>query len=138
MTDPVTGGPEPDARTDLNQHNRRPPWIMTGPAKNGRIAAGVVAMWVLIAGALAGIGKLIMITRNGNGNLLDDHAIPHWFAAHRTPALNHWSQIASNLGATGHPHRQRRYVRRVPRHHPALATGALRRCGHVRRTGAHS
>jgi undecaprenyl-diphosphatase len=68
--------------------------------KNGRIAAGVVAMWVLIAGVLAGIGKLIMITRNGNGNLLDDHAIPHWFAAHRTPALNHWSQIASSLGAT--------------------------------------
>ena len=68
--------------------------------KNGRIAAGVVAMWVLIAGVLAGIGKLIMITRNGNGNLLGDHAIPHWFAAHRTPALNHWSQIASGLGAT--------------------------------------
>jgi undecaprenyl-diphosphatase len=68
--------------------------------KNGRIAAGVVALWVLIAGVLAGIGKLIMITHNGNGNLLGDHAIPHWFAAHRTPALNHWSQIASTLGAT--------------------------------------
>ena len=68
--------------------------------KNGRIAAGVVAMWVLIAGVLAGIGKLIMITRNGNGNLLGDHAIPHWFAAHRTTTLNHWSLFGSNLGAT--------------------------------------
>jgi undecaprenyl-diphosphatase len=68
--------------------------------KAGRIAAGVVVMWVLIVGVLTGIGKLIMINRNGNGNLLGDHTIPHWFAAHRTPALNHWSQIGSNLGAT--------------------------------------
>ena len=68
--------------------------------RSGRIAAGVAVAWVLIVGVLTGIGKLIMVTRNGNGNLLGDHAIPHWFAANRTPALNHWSQIASNLGAT--------------------------------------
>ena len=68
--------------------------------KAGPIAAGVVVMWVLIVGALTGIGKLIMITHNGNGNLLGDHAIPHWFAAQRTATLNHWSLIASNLGAT--------------------------------------
>ena len=66
----------------------------------GRIAAGVVVTWVLIVGALTGIGKLIMITHNGNGNLLGDRAIPHWFAAQRTATLNHWSLIASNLGAT--------------------------------------
>lgn len=65
-----------------------------------RIAAGVVVLWVLIVGALTGIGKLIMITHNGNGNLLGDHTIPHWFAAHRTPSLTHWSLIVSNLGAT--------------------------------------
>jgi undecaprenyl-diphosphatase len=68
--------------------------------KTGRIAAGVVLLWVVIVGALVGIGKLIMISHNGNGNLLGDHTIPHWFAAHRTSALNHWSLIASNLGAT--------------------------------------
>src|SRR5207237_2263254 len=51
-------------------------------------------------GVLTGIGKLIMKTHNGNGNLLGDRTITHWFAAHRTPALNHWSLIASNLGAT--------------------------------------
>jgi len=56
--------------------------------------------WVLIVGILTGIGKLIMISHNANGNLLGDHTIPHWFAAHRTPALNHWSQIGSSLGAT--------------------------------------
>jgi undecaprenyl-diphosphatase len=41
-----------------------------------------------------------MITGNGNGNLLGDRTIPHWFAAQRTATLNHWSLIASNLGAT--------------------------------------
>ena len=66
----------------------------------GRIAAGVVVIWVLIVGAITGIGKLIMITHNGNGNLLGDHTIPHWFAAQRTATLNHWSLIVSNLGAT--------------------------------------
>jgi undecaprenyl-diphosphatase len=66
----------------------------------GPIAAGVVVSWVLIVGALTGIGKLIMITHNGNGNLLGDHTIPHWFAAQRTATLNHWSLIASDLGAT--------------------------------------
>src|SRR5579862_8276027 len=66
----------------------------------GLIAAGVVGIWVLIVGALTGIGKLIMITHNANGNLLGDHTIPHWFAAHRTSTLNHLSLIASNLGAT--------------------------------------
>ena len=68
--------------------------------KYGRIAAGIVVIWALIVGVITGIGKLIMITRNANGNLLGDHAIPHWFAAQRTPALTHWSLIASNLGAT--------------------------------------
>jgi len=53
-----------------------------------------------LVGALTGIGKLIMLTHNGNGNLLGDRTIPHWFATHRSPALNHWSLIASNLGAT--------------------------------------
>ena len=75
--------------------NRRPPMDHDRARENGRIAAGIVALWVLIAGVLAGIGKLIMITSNGNGNLLGDYVIPHWFAAHRTPVLNHWSQIAS-------------------------------------------
>ena len=68
--------------------------------KNGRIAAEVLLAWLVIAAVLAGIGKLIMITHNGNGNLLGDHAIPHWFAGQRTPGLNHWSQFASTLGAT--------------------------------------
>jgi undecaprenyl-diphosphatase len=103
VTDPVTEGLEPEARTDLqpaepettmqdDRHDRA--------RKYGRIAAGIVVIWVLIVGVLTGIGKLLMITHNGNGNLLGDAAIPRWFAARRTPSLNHLSLIASNLGAT--------------------------------------
>jgi undecaprenyl-diphosphatase len=100
VTDPVTEGLEPEARTDLQPAEPETTMDHDRARRNGRTAAGVIVGWVLIVGALAGIGKLIMITRNGNGNLLGDHAIPHWFAAHRTPSLTHWSLIASNLGAT--------------------------------------
>jgi undecaprenyl-diphosphatase len=99
-TDPVTEGLEPEARADLQPTEPETTMRHDRVRTYGRIAAGVVVIWVLIVGALTGIGKLIMITRNGNGNLLGDHAIPHWFAAQRTATLNHWSLIASNLGAT--------------------------------------
>lgn len=109
VSDPVTEGLEPEARTDL-QPTEPETAMSSDPARAerrhdrarayGRIAAGVLVAWVLIVGALTGIGKLIMITGNGNGNLLGDHAVPHWFAAQRTATLNHASLIASNLGAT--------------------------------------
>ena len=100
VTDPVTEGLEPEARDDLKPAEPEPPTHHDRARRSGRVAAGVVVAWVLIIGALTGIGKLIMITHNGNGNLLGDHTIPHWFAAHRTPALTHWSEIFSTLGAT--------------------------------------
>lgn len=100
VTDPVTEGLEPEARADLQLTEPETTVGHDRARTYGRIAAGVVVGWVLIIGALTGIGKLIMITHNGNGNLLGDHTIPHWFAAHRTPTLNHWSLIVSNLGAT--------------------------------------
>jgi undecaprenyl-diphosphatase len=100
VTQPVTEGLEPEAREDLKPAEPETTMDHERVHKAGRIAAGVVVVWVLIVGVLTGIGKLIMITHNGNGNLLGDHTIPHWFAAHRTPSLNHWSQIGSSLGAT--------------------------------------
>jgi undecaprenyl-diphosphatase len=100
VTDPVTEGLEPEARTDLQPTEPETAMHHDRARTYGRIAAGVVVSWVLILGALTGIGKLIMITHNGNGNLLGDHTIPHWFAAQRTGTLNHWSLIVSNLGAT--------------------------------------
>jgi undecaprenyl-diphosphatase len=100
VTDPVTEGLEPEARPDLQPTEPEKKMRHDRARTYGPVAAGVVVSWVLIIGALTGIGKLIMITRNGNGNLLGDHTIPHWFAAQRTATLNHWSLIASNLGAT--------------------------------------
>jgi undecaprenyl-diphosphatase len=104
-TDPVTEGLEPEARADLEPTEPE----STGPESAGRhdrargygrVAAGMTVGWVLIGGAVTGIGKLIMITGNANGNLLGDHAVPHWLAAQRTAALNTWSLVASDLGAT--------------------------------------
>jgi len=108
VTDPMTEGLEPEAQSDLTPTQQEPP---VSPATRsatrhdrvrqyGRIAASVVVVWVLIVGILIGIGKLIMMAKNGNGNLLGDHTISHWFAAQRTPSLNGWSLDGSNLGAT--------------------------------------
>jgi undecaprenyl-diphosphatase len=98
--DPMTEGLEPEARTDLLPAEPEMTMDHDRARRYGRIAAGVVVVWVLIVGVLTGIGKLIMITHNGNGDLLGDRTIPRWFAAHRTPSLNHWSLDVSNLGAT--------------------------------------
>jgi undecaprenyl-diphosphatase len=100
VTDPMTEGLEPEAHADLQSAEQETTMHDDRVRRYGRIAAGVVVIWVLIVGALTGIGKLIMITHNANGNLLGDSTIPRWFAAHRTPALTRWSLIASNLGAT--------------------------------------
>jgi undecaprenyl-diphosphatase len=100
VTHPVTEGLEPEARADLQPAEPETTVPHDRARKYGVTAAGVLVIWVLIVGALTGIGKLIMTVRNGNGNLLGDHAIPHWFAAQRTPSLTDWSLIASNLGAT--------------------------------------
>jgi undecaprenyl-diphosphatase len=62
------------------------------------VAAAVLVAWVLILGAITGLGELV--TKAGNGNVLGDRTIPHWFAAHRTPGLTRWSEVFSTLGAT--------------------------------------
>ena len=100
VTDPVAEGLEPEARTDLQPAERELTMNHDRTRKYGRSAAGIVVIWVLIVGAITGIGKLIMITHNGNGDLLGDRTIPRWFLAHRTPTLNRWSLDVSNLGAT--------------------------------------
>ena len=99
VTQPISEGLEPEARTDVKPSEPAP----TEPADTaGRhpfvIAAGVAVAWVLIVGAVVGLGELVM--RGGHRNLLGDETIPHWFAAHRTPALTRWSQVFSVLGAT--------------------------------------
>jgi undecaprenyl-diphosphatase len=57
-----------------------------------------VVAWVLILGSSSAWASWSPGT--GNGNVLGDHTIPHWFAAHRTPGGDSWSLIFSTLGAT--------------------------------------
>ncbi len=98
VTDPVTEGLEPEARADLRpaRPERTGPG---GPARHrGRVAAGILIAWVLIVGVVIGFGELI--TKDGNGNVLGDRTIPHWFAAHRSPGWNRCSLIFTTLGAT--------------------------------------
>jgi undecaprenyl-diphosphatase len=102
VTDPVTEGLEPEARADLTPAQ---PEGTTMTAANrhraaavGAVAAGAVVAWVLILGVVVGVGELV--TKYGNGNWLGDHTIPHWFAAHRTPTGNHWSELISTACAT--------------------------------------
>jgi undecaprenyl-diphosphatase len=97
VTDPVTEGLEPEARTDLTPTAPKP----AGHAPRlhrGRVAAGIVIAWVLILGLVVGVGELV--TKDGNGNVLGDRTIPHWFAAHRTPTWTLWSKVFTTLGAT--------------------------------------
>ena len=98
VTDPVTEGLEPEARADLKPARPEPGAGRRSGRHYGRIAAGVVAAWVLILGIIVGIGELI--TKDGHGNVLGDRTIPHWFAAHRTASWTHWSLIFTTLGAT--------------------------------------
>jgi undecaprenyl-diphosphatase len=96
VTHPVAEGLEPEARADLKP--ARPETGDTAARHRGRIAAGVLVVWVVILGIVVGLGELI--TKDGNGNVLGDRTIPHWFAAHRTPTGNRWSLIFTTLGAT--------------------------------------
>jgi membrane-associated phospholipid phosphatase len=64
------------------------------------VAAGLAVAWVLTFGALVGLGVPLAKYRNGNGNILGDSTIPHWFAAHRADALARISIIGSEVGNT--------------------------------------
>jgi undecaprenyl-diphosphatase len=72
---------------------------MARPARQyARIAAGVLVAWVLILGVVVGFGELVV--KYSHDKWLGDTAIPRWFAAHRTPAGNHWSDVISVCCAT--------------------------------------
>ena len=98
VTDPVTEGLEPEARADLRPAQPEPAGGRSRVRGRGLAAAGIVIAWVLILGVVTGFGELVL--RYGNGNVLGDHTVPHWFAAHRTPGGDRWSLVFSTLGAT--------------------------------------
>jgi undecaprenyl-diphosphatase len=94
-THPVTEGLEPEAARDLT------PAPVHRPAEGlFRPAAGLAIAWVLVFGLLCGVGLPLASYHAGNGNILGDHTIPHWFAAHRTPFWNEASYIGSQAGNT--------------------------------------
>lgn len=102
VTDPLAEGLEPEARTDLDLAQPEAPVSRTAqrsPARErARVAAGLVVAWVLILGVIVGFGELVV--RYSHDKWLGDTAIPRWFAAHRTPTLNQWSNDVSVACAT--------------------------------------
>jgi undecaprenyl-diphosphatase len=114
VTQALTEGLEPEARADLRPAEPETPAAGTRTAGTpaaastaagsmpghhyGRLAAAVLVAWVLIVGVVIGFGELV--TKDGNGNVLGDRTIPHWFAAHRSPGWTRWSLVFTTLGAT--------------------------------------
>jgi undecaprenyl-diphosphatase len=98
-TQAMTEGLEPEARADLRPAQPEAKAAAgTHDQHRGRIAAAVLVAWVLILGVVVGFGELV--TKDGNGNVLGDRTVPHWFAAHRSPGWTRWSLVFTTLGAT--------------------------------------
>jgi len=95
VTEPLTEGLEPEAGDDL-----RPTAPHRHAAGRGRIAAGLAVAWVFTFGALVALGLPLSRYHKGNGNVLGDSTIPHWFAGHRHAALAKISIIGSEVGNT--------------------------------------
>ena len=102
VTDPLAEGLEPEARTDLDLTQPETPVTKTvkrsAARERARVAAGLVVAWVLILGVIVGFGELVV--KYSHNKWLGDTAIPRWFAAHRTPTLNTWSNDISVACAT--------------------------------------
>ena len=93
---PLKEGLEPEAAPDIKPVDPAAPpsrWSVVG-----RAAALTVVAWVLVFGAVAGVGHLVVAY--GGSNLLGDHTVPHYLAAHRTPGLNGASNFWSKAGDT--------------------------------------
>src|SRR6266545_1496307 len=80
-TQPLTEGLEPEAARDLKP-TRPVPHAEVMRAR-WAVPGGLVA-WVLVFGALYALGTPLAKYHKGNGNILGDTTVPHWFAAHRT------------------------------------------------------
>ena len=98
ITDPVTEGLAPEEGAELAP--AAPEGGKAGRVRlsAARVAAVLVAAWVLTIGAVIGLGELVTIHRNGN--VLGDRTVPHWLAAHRTPDLTRVSLVFTDLGST--------------------------------------
>lgn len=99
---PLTEGLEPEAAHDLELVPDNLVAAQSNDRTVGRVAAITAVAWVFVFGAIVGLGELVIHAdgHHGNGNILGDHTIPHFLAAHRTPTLNTLSSVASDAGAT--------------------------------------
>jgi undecaprenyl-diphosphatase len=94
VTAPATEGLAPEERPDLRPAEPEP----SVGRRWARVTAALAAAWVLILGAVTGLGELVV--RYGGGNVLGDRTVSRWLAAHRTPGLTQVSLIFTRLGAT--------------------------------------
>jgi len=95
VTQPLTEGLAPDAAANLKPVQPAP--VGRGPLIARAVAAAVVS-WVMVFGAVTGIGELVAYHLGKNP--LGDSTIPHWFAAHRTATGNSISLVLSRAGDT--------------------------------------
>lgn len=65
-----------------------------------RRTAGLLVTWVLLLGALLGLGQLVTLALAGTAVDRLDTAVVRWLADHRTPALTAVADAASRLGST--------------------------------------
>ena len=125
---PVAEGLEPEAGTDLQPAQQEP-----RRGGRGRIAAGLLVAWVLILGAIIGIGELI--TRAGNGNILGDRAVPRWLDGAPDTGPDPVEPGVHHAGRHhGDPGRDRYHRACFPWHDKALAACRLSGDAHDRRT----
>ncbi len=96
-TRPLAEGLEPEAARDLKPTR---PVSHTAVVRTRWAVAGGLVAWVLVLGALLALGMPLARYHGGNGNILGDTTIPHWFAAHRTPTLDKVSFLGSEAGNT--------------------------------------
>jgi undecaprenyl-diphosphatase len=97
VTEPLTEGLEPEAAADLRPAG---PAIAAQVMRTGWAIAGGIVAWVLVFGVLCAMGIPLARYHTGNGNILDDHTIPQYFAAHRTATLNKIAMLGGQAGNT--------------------------------------
>src|SRR5262249_17238274 len=99
---PLTEGLEPEAEHDLELVPETRAAATATDKAVGRVVAKAAVARGFVFGAIVGLGELVIHLdgHHGNGNILGDHTITHFLAAHRTPTLNTISTVASKAGAT--------------------------------------